>query len=139
MASETIALVDDLVKAKMPKKTATQLVDFIEKHQSQELKNDLMLIKKDVAWLRWGVGVLAVLLVGLTSLTVYLHSDLKSEIRINKQDIRSNKQDIQLIKQDIQSVKQDVQSVKQDIQSVKQDMQSVKQDVAEIKALLRRR
>ena len=125
MASEGVALVDDLVKAKMPKKTATQLVDFIEKHQSQELKNDLMLIKRDVAWLRWGVGVLAALLVGLTSLTVYLYSDLKSEIRINKQDIQSNKQDIQLIKKDTQIIKR--------------DMQSVKQDIAEIKALLRKK
>ena len=128
MASETIALVDNLVKAKMPKSTATQLVDFIEKNQNhelkQEIKTDLMLIKKDITWLRWVVGGLAVFLVGMVSLTVYLHSDLKSEIKTNKQDIQLIKQDMGLVKQDMGLVKQDIQSMKRDIAEIKAILKS---------------
>ena len=29
------SLIDDLVKAKIPKKTATDLVEFVEQHQSE--------------------------------------------------------------------------------------------------------
>ena len=48
MATETIELVDNLVKAKIPKKTATQLVDFVEKHQSQEFKNNIDKLSNEV-------------------------------------------------------------------------------------------
>ena len=74
MASETIALVDELIKAKIPKKTATQLVDYIDKSQSEKIDFKLNFIL-------WAIGGLLALFLGLASLMVYLHSDLKSDIR----------------------------------------------------------
>ena len=85
MASETIALVDELIKAKIPKKTATNLVDYIEKHQSQSLKVDIDLIRKDVNWLKWIVGIGFTFLI---TIMVYLHSDLKEDIKENRESIK---------------------------------------------------
>ena len=68
--AQTQPLVDDLVKAKIPRKTATELVDFIEKQQSNTLK-------KDIEWLKWIVGIGFTFLL---TIMVYLHSDVKSNI-----------------------------------------------------------
>lgn len=38
---QSIGLVDKLVKAKIPKQTATELVDFVENNQSETLKDDI--------------------------------------------------------------------------------------------------
>ena len=77
MASEAIALVDDLVKAKIPKKTATKLIDFVEKHQSQELKHKLDKIESDINWLKWVVGLGFTL---IFTIMIYLHSDTGKRI-----------------------------------------------------------
>ena len=79
MATETIDLVDELVKAKIPKRTATKLVDYIEKHQSEKTNFKLNIIL-------WALGLVFTF---LFSLMIYLHNDLKSDI--NKLETRINK------------------------------------------------
>ena len=81
MASETIALVDKLVKAKIPKQTATDLVDYIDKNQNEKIDFKLNFIL-------WAIGGLLALFLGLTSIMVYLHSDLKSDIKDLKSDMK---------------------------------------------------
>ena len=66
MASETIALVDKLVKAKIPKETATDLVDYIDKHQSEKINFKLNIIL-------WAIGI-------LFTLVIYLHSEMNGRV-----------------------------------------------------------
>ena len=95
MATETIELVDNLVKAKIPKKTATQLVDFVEKHQSQEFKNNIdklsnevEKVKNDTQWLKWAIGFVIGLIFFIGSITVYLHSNIS--VRLDKIETKMN-------------------------------------------------
>ena len=78
--SEAIVLVDKLVKARIPKETATELVDFIEKHQSEKIEFKLNII----LWV----------LAGLLTLVIYLHSDLKSGIKENRESIKQIHQEL---------------------------------------------
>ena len=93
MASETIALVDKLVRAKMPKETATALIDFVEKNQSSEFKQEIEKVKLSIDFLKWVVG----LGFSLTfAIIIYLHSDTtkrtdKLESKVNKIESKVNK------------------------------------------------
>ena len=42
--AQATSLIDDLVKAKIPKKTATDLVEFVEQHQSEKTNFKLNII-----------------------------------------------------------------------------------------------
>ena len=85
MASEAIELVDDLVKEKISKETATKLVDFIEKNQSEKISLPVPArVKLNI--ILWALGLAFTF---LFSLIVYLHSEMngradKIENRIDR-------------------------------------------------------
>ena len=88
-------MVDELVKARIPKPTATKLIDRIDRgnlesdnpkwinleNDVQDLKNDVGFVKNDVRWLRWVVTSLVALMFGIVGIVTYLHNDMKAEIQ----------------------------------------------------------
>ena len=93
--TESIQLVDKLVKAKIPKPTATELVDRIDKNIPDTLAND-------VHWLKWvvalGFSALIALMFGIVGIVTYLHNDMKAEIhsvRTGIQSVRTEMQSMQ--------------------------------------------
>ena len=112
--AESIQLVDELVKARIPKPTATRLVDRIDrgnlepdnpkwinlendvqdlKNDVQDLKSDVGFVKNDVRWLKWaialGFSALVALMFGIVGIVTYLHNDMKAEIQEMKAEIQS--------------------------------------------------
>ena len=85
--TETIQLVDELVKAKIPKSTATKLVDRIDNNKSNtlELEDDIKWIKNDVHWLKWVVALGFPILIGIVT---YLHNNTKTEIHSVKTEMQ---------------------------------------------------
>ena len=131
--AESIQLVDKLVEAKIPKSTATELVDRIDrgnlepdnpkwinlendvqdlKSDVQDIKNDVQVLKNEVQWLKWaialGFSALVALMFGIVGIVTYLHNDTKAEIH---------------------SVRTDIQSVRTEMQSMRTEMQSMQKEI----------
>ena len=113
--AESIQLVDKLVKAKIPKSTATELVDRIDKG------ND-----SSPYWLKWIVGTG---FVAMFSGMYYLHSDTKADMRELKADLKNN----------ISEVKDDISEVKDDISEVKDDISEIRKELKELRTLILQR
>ena len=79
-------MVDELVKARIPKSTAAKLIDRIEKNEPDTSENDLKWtrLENDVHWLKWaialGFSALIALMFGIVGIVTYLHNDMKAEI-----------------------------------------------------------
>ena len=126
--AESIQLVDELVKARIPKPTATRLIDCIDRgnlepdnpkwinleNDVQDLKNDVQDLKSDVQWLKWIVALGFPVLIGIIT---YLHSDTKTEM----QSIRTE------MKTEINSVRTEMQSMQKET-NAKIDQLSTKID-----------
>ena len=87
-ASQTLHLVDELVKAKIPKKTATELLDYVESHKDKSIN------------LQWvAIGILAGGLFGglyhlsnrIDTTRTELKQDIKNIRTELKQDIKENR------------------------------------------------
>ena len=81
--AQSIQLIDKLVKARIPKPTATELVDQIDNNKPDilELENDIKWIKNDIKWLRWAVTSLVALMFGIIGIITYLHNNMQQDIR----------------------------------------------------------
>ena len=102
--AELIQLIDKLVKAKIPKPTATELVDRIDKGNDGSLY-----------WLKWIVGIGFPILIAIVT---YLHSDTKKEILSIRQEVQTIRQEVQTVRQEVQIVRQEVQIVRQDLKDI---------------------
>ena len=75
-----------LRKHKFTDQEANNIIEFVE-HQNGELvtKKDLELgiapLKRDIDWIKWTLGTILVLIIGLAGAMYYLHSDTKHDIR----------------------------------------------------------
>ena len=83
-ASQTLHLVDELVKAKIPKKTATELLDYVESRKDKSIN------------LQWvAIGILAGGLFGglyhLSNRIDTTRTELKQEIQNVRQEIKENR------------------------------------------------
>ena len=98
--TETIQLVDELVKARIPKSTATRLVDRIDRGNLEpdnpkwiNLESDVQVLKNDVRWLKWaialGFSALVALMFGIVGIVTYLHNDMKAEIHSVRTEMQS--------------------------------------------------
>ena len=140
--TETIQLVDKLVEAKIPKSTATELVDRIDRgnlepdnpkwinleNDVQDLKNGVEFVKNDVRWLKWVVALGFPILIGIVT---YLHNDMKAEIHSVRTEVKT---EIQSVRTEIQSVRTEV---KTEIQSVRTEINQLSAKIDQI--LLQRR
>ena len=132
--TESIQLVDKLVEAKIPKPTATELVDRIDRGNLESdnpkwinLENDVQDLKNDVQWLKWVVALGFPILIGIVT---YLHNDMKAEIHSVRTEIHSVRTE----------VKAEVHSVRTEIQSLRTEMQSMQKEInAKIDQILLRR
>ena len=83
--AQTMELIDELVKAKIPKRTATKLIDYVESQNGKAHETDIQLIKRDIRGLKWVIGIGFVVLTSLTiaaiSIPFYLHSDTKENMQ----------------------------------------------------------
>ena len=96
--TETIQLVDELVKAKIPKSTATRLVDRIDRGNLEpdnpkwiNLESDVQVLKNDVRWLKWAIALGFPILIGIVT---YLHNNTKTEIHSVKTEMQSMQKEI---------------------------------------------
>ena len=89
--AQSVALIDKLVRAKMPRETATELLDFVEQNQAGN-------VKKDLYWIKIMLGFTLSIMIALGSLAVYLHSD--SLTRMEKIE-SSLKPDMKTLKSDM--------------------------------------
>ena len=114
--AESIQLVDKLVEAKIPKSTATELVDHIDKNIPDTLAND-------VHWLKWvvtlGFSALIALMFGIVGIVTYLHNDMKADIHSVRTEMKT----------EIHSVRTEIQSVRTEIQSLRTEMQSMQKEI----------
>ena len=96
-ATQTLELVDELVKAKIPKKTATKLIDYVDNRHNgnidERLTNiDKRLIKVEtsITFLKWITGIgFTVTITIATALPLYLHNDTKDAMREIKTDMQT--------------------------------------------------
>ena len=96
-ATQTIELAEKLVEAKIPKETATELLDYIQvnnKEKDGDSDQKIEIIEQDVSVLKQDVNV------------------LKQDVGILKQDVNVLKQDVNVLKQDVNVLKQDVNWLK---------------------------
>ena len=116
--TETIQLVDELVEAKIPKPSATRLVDRIEKNKPDASENDLKWTKleNDVHWLKWamalGFSALVALMFGIIGIVTYLHNDMKAGIHSVRTEIQSLRTEM---KTEINSLRTEMQSMQKEI------------------------
>ena len=110
--AESIQLVDKLVEAKIPKSTATELVDRIDRGNLEldnpkwiNLENDVQDLKNDV-------------------------QDLKNDVQDLKNNVQDLKSGVQVLENDVQVVKNDVQDLKSDVQVLKNDVRWLKWAIA---------
>ena len=85
---ETTSLIDQLIKAKIPKKTATNLLNYVEKSQSRKTDFKLNVIF-------WVLGI-------IFTLMLYLHNDSVSRMEKIENKLVS---DISDLKIDIAEIK----------------------------------
>ena len=116
--ADALQLVDELVKARIPKPTATKLVDRIDNNKSNtlELEDDIKWIKNDVRWLRWLVTSLVALMFGIVGIVTYLHNDMKAEIRSVRTEMKTEMQSLRTeMKTEINSLRTEMQSMQKEI------------------------
>ena len=89
--TETIQLVDKLVEARIPKATATELVDRIDKGNLEPDNPKWIKLENDVHWLKrvvaLGFSALIALMFGIVGIVTYLHNDMKTEIHSVRIDL----------------------------------------------------
>ena len=121
--TETIQLVDELVKARIPKPTATRLVDRIDrgnlepdnpkwinlendvqdlKNDVQDLKNDVGILQKDVGfvkndihWLKWAIALGFSALIALMFGIVGIVTYLHNDMKAEIHSVRTEMQSMQ--------------------------------------------
>ena len=107
--AESIQLVDKLVEAKIPKSTATELVDHIDKNIPDTLAND-------VHWLKWvvtlGFSALIALMFSIVGIVTYLHNDMKADIHSVRTEMKT---EIHSLRTEIQSLRTEMQSMQKEI------------------------
>ena len=123
--ADALQLVDELVKARIPKPTATKLVDRIDNNKSNtlELEDDIEWIKNDVRWLRWIVTSLVALMFGIVGIVTYLHNDMKAEIQSVRTEVKT---EINSVRTEINSLRTEM---KTEIQSLRTEMQSMQKEI----------
>ena len=77
-ATQTMYLIDQLVKAKIPKKTAAELIDYVEKRKDKSI---------DRLWIALLTGF-AITITLTVSIPFYLHSDTKTDMQSIKTDMQ---------------------------------------------------
>ncbi len=82
--TDAIHLIDKLVKAKIPKETATELIEFTEKKAEGRTGELATKDQVKVIYTIMGIGFTALL-----SIMIYLHSDIKSNMKDLKLDINN--------------------------------------------------
>ena len=121
--AESIQLVDKLVEAKIPKSTATELVDRIDRGNLEpdnpkwiNLESDIGFVKNDVHWLKWamalGFSALIALMFGIVGIVTYLHNDMKAGIHSVRTEIQSLRTEM---KTEINSLRTEMQSMQKKI------------------------
>ena len=93
--TQAMELMEELVKAKIPKQTAKHLIDLIEsqngelatKHDIQLIKKDVQAVEKDVQSIKWIIGI-ALPFLGAVMLGGFLW--LRSDIQNNRQEFRQD-------------------------------------------------
>ena len=110
--AESIQLVDELVEAKIPKSTATRLVDRIDRGNLEPDNPKWINLENDVQDLKSGVQV------------------LENDVQVVKSDVQDLKNDVQVLKSDVQDLKNDVQVLKSDVGFVKNDVRWLKWAIA---------
>ena len=95
-ATQTLELVDELVKAKIPKKTATKLIDYVDNRHNgnidERLTNmdkrltnmDKRLIKVEtsITFLKWITGIgFTITTTIATALPLYLHNNTQTDMQ----------------------------------------------------------
>ena len=103
--AESIQLIDELVKARIPKSTATELVDRIDRGNLEPDNPKWINLENDV-------------------------QDLKNDVQVLKSDVQDLKNDVQVLKSDVQDLKNDVQVLKSDVGFVKNDVRWLKWAIA---------
>ena len=145
--AESIQLVDKLVEAKIPKSTATELVDRIDRGNLEldnpkwiNLESDVQDLKSDVQDIKSGVQV------------------LENDVQVVKNDVQDLKSDVQVLKNDVRwlkwaialgfsalvalmfgivgivtylhnDTKAEIHSVRTEIQSLRTEMQSMQKEI----------
>ena len=68
-------------------------VEFATKTDINELKHEFGLMKRDIHWLKWTIGVIGGMLVGgigaMLSIILYLHKDTKETIKHSIKGVKS--------------------------------------------------
>ena len=133
-------MVDELVKARIPKPTVAKLIDRIEKNEPDTSENDLKWtrLENDVHWLKWaialGFSALVALMFGIVGIVTYLHNDMKAEIHSVRTGMKT---EMQSIRTEIQSVRTEM---KTEINSLRTEISSkIDQLNAKIDQILVRR
>ena len=121
---------DKLVEAKIPKSTATELVDRIDrgnlepdnpkwinlendvqdlKSDVQDIKSDVQVLKNEVQWLKWvvalGFSALIALMFGIVGIVTYLHNDMKAEIHSVRTEMKT---EMQSLRTEMQSMQKEI-------------------------------
>ena len=103
--AESIQLVDELVEAKIPKSTATRLIDRIDRGNLEPDNPKWINLENDV-------------------------QDLKNDVQDLKNNVQDLKSGVQVLENDVQVVKNDVQDLKSDVQVLKNDVRWLKWAIA---------
>ena len=88
---------------KFTDRETNQIIEFVENQNGdlltkkdlrieiEPLKRDIGLLKKDISWIKWVLGFVIALIIGLAGAVYYLHSNTKSDIREMRTEIREIK------------------------------------------------
>ena len=81
---------------KFTDRETNQIIEFVENQNGDLLtKKDLRIeiepLKRDIGWIKWVLGFVIALIIGLAGAVYYLHSDTKSDIREMRTEIREIK------------------------------------------------
>ena len=115
-------MVDELVKARIPKPTATRLVDRIDRGNLEPDNPKWINLENGVQDLKSGVQVLESDV-----------QDLKSDVQVLESDVQDLKSDVQVLKSDVQDLKSGVQVLESDVQDLKSDVGVLQKDVGFVK------
>ena len=118
---ETTDLIDQLVKAKIPKKTATHLLNYVDKTQNE--KTDFKL--NVILWIM-GLGF-TILFTIITALHIYAN---------NRMDRMQS--DISKVQLNISKMQLDILKTQSDISKLQLKISEMQSDVAEIKSILKK-
>ena len=126
-AYETTDLIDQLVKAKIPKKTAAHLLNYVDKTQNE--KTDFKL--NVILWIM-GLGF-TILFTIITALHVYTNNRMDRM----RSDISKVQLDISKMQLDISKTQSDISKLQLKISKMQSDILKMQSDVVEIKSILK--